>query len=134
MSEKQILGLSRTERQRRRFSESFKKKKVKDIELGKVKVSEISKAYQVTPAAVYKWINNFGSITKPERIIVESKSDTQKILALKKRIAELERLVGQKEIEIVFKDKMIDIAEDKFGIEIKKKLPRNSDIFSRSQG
>ena len=121
MSEKQILGLSRTERQRRRFSESFKKKKVKDIELGKVKVSEISKAYQVTPAAVYKWINNFGSITKPERIIVESKSDTQKILALKKRIAELERLVGQKEIEIVFKDKMIDIAEDKFGIEIKKK-------------
>ena len=121
MSEKQILGLSRTERQRRRFSESFKKKKVKDIELGKVKVSEISKVYQVTPAAVYKWINNFGSITKPERIIVESKSDTQKILALKKRIAELERLVGQKEIEIVFKDKMIDIAEDKFGIEIKKK-------------
>jgi len=121
MSGKHILGLSRTERQRRRFSESFKKKKVKDIELGKVKVSEISKAYQVTPAAVYKWINNFGSITKPERIIVESKSDTQKILALKKRIAELERLVGQKEIEIVFKDKMIDIAEDKFGIEIKKK-------------
>ena len=52
---------------------------------------------------------------------MESKSDTQKILALKKRIAELERLVGQKEIQLTFKDKMIDIAEEKFGIEIKKK-------------
>jgi len=121
MSEKQIIGLSQSERQRRRFSDTFKKKKVKEIELGKVKVSEISKAYQVTPAAVYKWISNFGNTKKTERIIVESKSDTQKIIALKKRIAELERLVGQKEIEIIFKDKMIDIAEDKFGIDIKKK-------------
>ena len=121
MSGKQTLGLNKSERQRRRFSDSFKKAKVKEIELGKVKVSQISKVYQVTPTAIYKWINKFGSINKPERIIVESKSDTQKILALKKRIAELERLLGQKEIELVFKDKMIDIAEDKFGIDIKKK-------------
>lgn len=121
MSGKQIMGLSQSERQRRRFSETFKKKKVKDLELGKVKVSEICKAYEVSDVAVYKWIDKFGSINKPERIIVESKSDTQKILALKKRIAELERLVGQKEIELTFKEKMIEIAEDKFGIEIKKK-------------
>jgi len=70
---------------------------------------------------VHRWINKFGTINKPERIIVESKSDTQKILALKKRIAELEKMVGQKEIELIFKNKLIDIAEDKFGIEIKKK-------------
>ncbi|WP_284284860.1 transposase, partial [Portibacter lacus] len=114
-------GLNQTERQRRRFSETFKKKKVKDIELGKVKVSEICKAYTVSYSAVYKWIDKFGSISKPERIIVESKSDTQKILALQKRIAELERMVGQKEIELTFKEKMIEIAEEKYGIEIKKK-------------
>ena len=121
MSGKQITGLSQSERRRRRFSQSFKKKKVKDIELGKVKVSEICKVYDVSNVSVYKWIDKFGSISKPERIIVESKSDTQKIIALKKRIAELERLLGQKEIELIFKEKMIDIAEDKFGIEIKKK-------------
>lgn len=121
MSGKQLSGLNQTERQRRRFSETFKKKKVKDIELGKVKVSEICKAYTVSYSAVYKWIDKFGSISKPERIIVESKSDTQKILALQKRIAELERMVGQKEIELTFKEKMIEIAEEKYGIEIKKK-------------
>jgi len=121
MNGKQITILSQPERQRRTFSTSFKKKKVKDIEMGKVKVSEICKVYNVSKTSVYKWIAKFGSINKPERIIVESKSDTQKILALKKRIAELERLVGQKEIQLTFKDKMIDIAEEKFGIEIKKK-------------
>jgi len=121
MSGKQITELSQPERQRRRFSDSFKRKKVKEIELGKVKVSEICKVYQVSHVSIYKWIDKFGNSNKPERIIVESKSDTQKILALKKRIAELERLVGQKEIQLTFKDKMIDIAEEKFGIEIKKK-------------
>ena len=113
--------LTISERQKRRFSESFKRKKVKDVELGKVKVSQICKAYQVSATAVYKWIDKFGSRTKAERIIVESKSDTQKIIALQKRIAELERMVGQKEIELTFNKKMIEIAEQKFGIEIKKK-------------
>jgi len=89
--------------------------------MGKVRICEIVKIYQVSSVSVYNWINKFGSTNKPERIIVESKSDTQKIIALKKRISELERMVGQKEIELTFKDKMIDIAEDKFGIEIKKK-------------
>lgn len=121
MSGIQEKGLSESERRRRRFSDSFKKQKVRDIELGKSRVSEVCKAYQVSNVAVYKWLDKFGSKNKPERIIVESKSDTQKILALKKRIADLERLLGQKEIELVFKDKMIDIAEDKYGIEIKKK-------------
>mgnify|MGYP001555537938 FL=1 len=120
--DKSLKGeLTIPERQRRRFSESFKRKKVKDIELGKVRVAQICKAYQVSATAVYKWIDKFGSRTKAERIIVESKSDTQKIIALQKRIAELERMVGQKEIELTFNKKMIEIAEEKFGIEIKKK-------------
>ena len=121
MSGKQITRLTQSERRRRRFSESFKKQKVKEFELGKVRICEIRKVYQVSNMTVHRWINKFGTINKPERIIVESKSDTQKILALKKRIAELERMVGQKEIELIFKNKLIDIAEDKFGIEIKKK-------------
>ena len=60
-------------------------------------------------------------MSKPERTIVESKSDTTKILALQKRIAELERLLGQKQIEIEFKDKMIELAEQTYGVDIKKK-------------
>ena len=112
---------STEERRNRRFSHSFKLRKVREMEQGKTRVSEIVKAYEVSDAAVYLWIKKYGTLQKPERTIVESKSDTGKIVSLQRRIAELERLVGQKELELQFRDKMIEIAEQKYGIDIKKK-------------
>jgi transposase len=67
---------------------------------------------------------------KKEKMIVESESDTQELLALRKRIA-LERTIGQKQLLIDFKDKMIDIAEEMYGVDIKKKL---SDQLSSTSG
>jgi hypothetical protein len=54
--------------------------------------------------------------------VVEAKSDTRKIKLLEERIKELERMVGKKQIALEFKDKMIEIAEETYGIDIKKKL------------
>ena len=111
---------STQERQQSKFSNTFKLKKVREIEQGKTTVSDVCQAYEVTHTSVYKWIKKYGSMSKPERTIVESKSDTTKILALQKRIAELERLLGQKQIEIEFMDKMIELAEQTYGVDIKK--------------
>lgn len=110
------------DRRYRRFSESFKRKRVQEVEEGRATVGEISQAYEVSDTSVYKWLEKYTRREKPERTIVESKSDTTKIIALEKRIAELERLVGQKQIEIEFKDKMIELAEKEYRIDIKKKL------------
>lgn len=112
---------STQERQYRRFSHTFKLSKVREVEQGKTTVSQLCKAYEVTDSAVYKWLEKYGQMKKPERTIVESKSDTGKIVALQKRVAELERMLGQKQIEIEFKDKMIDLAEEAYGVDIKKK-------------
>jgi hypothetical protein len=49
-------------------------------------------------------------------------SDTNKIKELQAKIRELERLVGQKQIQLEFKEKMIEIAEEMYHIDIKKKL------------
>ena len=68
---------------------------------------------------------------KKERLVIESESDTQELLALRKRIAELERTIGQKQLLIDFKDKMIEIAEEMYGVDIKKKL---SDQLSNTTG
>ena len=59
---------------------------------------------------------------KPERIVVETQSDAKELLNLKKKIAELERIVGQKQMLLDFKDKMIEIAEEEYGVDIKKKF------------
>ena len=115
--------LTNEERKRRRFSESFKRKKVQEIESGQVKISEICRVYQIRRTAVYKWLYKYGSMQqKKERLIVETESDTQKVIELQKRVAELERIIGQKQIEIDFKDKMIDLAEEVYHVDIKKKF------------
>lgn len=115
--------MTRQERQNRYFSESFKVKKVQEIERGISKIAEICKEYEVSNTAVRKWILKYSTMKKKtEKMVVESKSDTQTIIELKKQIADLERRLGQKQVQLDFKDTMIDLAEEIYKIDIKKKL------------
>jgi transposase len=123
MATRNQFKMSTSERRSRIFSENFKIKKVREIELGRTKVSEICKEYEVSETSVYRWLQSYGRMkNKKERIIVETESDTQQLLALKKKVAELERIVGQKQVLLDFKDKMIDLAEEIYGVDIKKKF------------
>ena len=115
--------MSLSERQARKFSDTFKLQKVKEIETGRTKPSDVCRQYEVSSTNVYRWINKFGSMkNRKERLIVESQSDTQQLLALKKQVAELERIIGQKQVLLDFKDKMIELAEEAYGVDIKKKF------------
>ena len=123
MANRSSFKMSEWERRQRRFSDNFKMEKVREIETGRTKVSEICKQYEVRSNNVYRWIVKFGSMKKKkERVIVETQSDTQQLLELKKKVAELEQIIGQKQIIIDFKEKMIEIAEEMYGIDIKKKF------------
>lgn len=127
--------LTSSQRQQRHFSESFKVQKVRELELGKTKISEICKAYQVSNTAVYRWLNKYGIMKKKkERFIIESESDTKQLIVLKKRIAELEQIIGQKQIQIEFKEKMIELAEEVYGVDIKKKFSTQQLNTSGSTG
>ena len=129
------LKLSTSERQRRHFSDSFKLQKVREIETGQTKVSEICSQYQVSSTAVYRWIEKFGIMKdKKERLVVESESDTRQLIELKKRLSELERIIGQKQIQIDFQNKMIELAEETYGVDIKKKFfTQPSDTSGRTE-
>ena len=71
---------------------------------------------------------------KPERMIIENQSDTQQLLALKKQVAELERVLGQKQILLDFKDKMIELAEEHYKLDIKKKFSTSPSNTSGKRG
>lgn len=123
MATRTKFKMTSAERQQRSFSDSFKIQKVRELEIGKTKVSELCKQYEVSATSIYRWLNKFGTMTnKKERLIIESDSDTKQLLYLKKKVAELERVIGQKQIVIDFKDKMIDLAEETYGVDIKKKF------------
>lgn len=123
MATRKQFIMNEAERRRRQFSDNFKKSKVQELELGRLTISELKKQYEVSSTTIYRWIANFGTMkNKPERIIVETDSDTKELLLLKQKIAELERIVGQKQVLIDFYDKLIDIAEDEYKVDIKKKF------------
>ncbi len=78
--------LSRLERQRRYFSKEFKQKKVSEIDRHLTTVSEVSREYQVTRSSVYKWIHLYSTqLKRGTRQVIEVKSDTRKIEALKEK-------------------------------------------------
>ena len=130
MAVRKTNKLSKSERHTRSFSDSFKLQKVREIETGKSRVSDICKQYEVSNTSVYRWLDQFGLMKdKKERLIIETQSDTRELLELKKKVAELERIVGQKQILIDFKNKMIDIAEEMYGIDIKKSFLPGSPIL-----
>jgi transposase-like protein len=120
MAKREDFTMTTSERKRRTFSKSFKQEKVRKIEMGLLKVSEVCKMYQVSPTAVYKWQSIYGTEKRPERLVMETDSDSKALLAMRAKLAELERLVGQKQIEIEFYKKMVEVAEDHYDIDIKK--------------
>lgn len=114
--------LSRLERHRRYFSEEFKRKKVSEIERNLTTVLEVSREYQVTRAAVYNWVYKYSTHRKKgTKQVIELESDTRKIQALKEKIRDLEQLLGQKQVELEFHKKMVDLASEEVGLDIKKK-------------
>lgn len=123
--------LSLNERQTRYFSDGFKRKKVKEIEDKLVTVSEVSREYHVARNAVYKWIYKYSAHRKRgERKIVELMSDTRKITQLKDRIKALEQALGQKQMLLDFNEKLVELASEEVGFDIKKKYTSKPNISS----
>src|SRR5690606_10919308 len=123
MAKLQDFSKEASKRVNRYFSESFKRKKVREIEKNISTVLEVSREYEVSTTAIYKWLDKYSRNRKRGvKQVVELMSDTRKIQDLKEKVRELEQLVGQKQFEIEFKNKMIDIAEEMYDIDIKKKL------------
>jgi len=125
MAKRQQFKQSIDERRRRVFSEDFKRKKVREIEQKITTIAEVSREYEVRASNVSKWLTQYSpNRMKSVRTIVESESDTRKLFDLQQKIAELERIIGQKQLLIDFQAKMMELAEQEYGIDIKKKFER----------
>lgn len=105
----------------RKFSEEFKESCVRDYEKGLMTVQELSSSYSIASTVLYRWIHKYSAYSRKNRVIVEEKdSKTVIIKDLQKRIADLERAVGQKQLHNDFLEKMIELAEQEYNISIKK--------------
>jgi len=111
------------ERRSRSFSEDFRRKKVSELERNLVTIPELCREYQLSRSSIYNWVYLYSKMRKKGvRQVIEAESDSRKLLQMKAEIKELQRIVGEKQILLDFKDKMIEIAEEEYGIDIKKKF------------
>lgn len=118
-----MLKNGRRVKRRREFSEDFKLKIVHEYESGQSSVGEMEKIYDIAQQTIYSWIYKYSKYNKKSILVVEMKdSQMNKLKEMEARIKELERAVGQKQMNIDYLEKMIDLAKDEFNIDIKKNL------------
>jgi transposase-like protein len=93
------------------------------LEDRQITVKQLSRIYEVSQTAIYKWIRKHSTVLGcGETIVVEKESEGFKTLALMKRVSELERVVGQKQLELDYFKKLIDLIEEEIGEDMKKKF------------
>ena len=108
-------------KKRRNYSEEFKRTLVKEYESGRYSVSQLEKLHGISNTSIYKWIYKFSNFNEKGIRIVEMKeSSTKKLEELSQKVKELEQIVGKKQIQIDYMEKMIELANDEFDIDIKK--------------
>ena len=108
-------------RQYRIFSDEFKREKVAQITSGQTSILAVSKLWEVSPESIYNWIYKYSPDHKRgTTMVVQKDSESSKNVELQKKVAELERILGQKQMVIDFQNKLIEIASKELDIDIKK--------------
>ena len=108
-------------RQRRIFSEEFKRQKAQQIVEKKVSVSDVSALYGIAKITVYRWLYRYSPHhQKGTTQVVQMESEEHKTKQLLQKVAELERIVGQKQIHIDYLEKLIEISGQELKTDLKK--------------
>ena len=129
-----MLKTGKRIRRKRKFSEDFKLKIVKEYESGEFSVVEMTKIYDISYQTIYNWIYKYSKYNKQSIQVVEMKdSQAHKMKQMEARIKELEQAVGQKQMNIDYLEKMIDLAKEHYGIDIKKTQTPNTMVVPRTQ-
>lgn len=109
------------ERRRRRFSETFRKEQVALIEGGQATVAEISRLYEVKAENVRRWLVKFGKKKLPERIIVSSSKDIDRLRDLERENEKLKAFIGAQQVKMVYLEELLQLAKDQLGEDFEKK-------------
>ncbi|MBL4650635.1 MAG: transposase [Aureispira sp.] len=108
-------------RERRNFSEALKRQIVSELESKVTTIREICELYSVTRTSIYRWLYKYSPHYKKGTIqVVQMKSEAEKSKQLYSRVKELEAVVGRKQLELDYLDRLIDLASKELDYDLKK--------------
>ena len=120
---------------------SFKLSVVREYEETKASLRELTRKYGIQGHdTIRKWINKFGTFDWQNLTLQPmAKTKDQELLELREKVkvlerknARLEKELEQKDMKAEFFDLMIEIAEEEYGVDIRKKCsPGQSDDTGR---
>jgi hypothetical protein len=92
----------------------------------------------VSDVSVYNWLDKYSQFHKKgAKMIVELKSEVYRSKELEKQVKDLEAALGRKQLEVEFLNKLIELASDDLGVDIKKKhytQPSTGSASNRRKG
>ena len=107
----------------RHFSVEFKKQIIAQLDAKLIKLSDITRLYEVSAVSVCRWRQQYSKhYEKPTKLVIEMESEALKTKILLERNAELERIIGQKQLKIDYLEKLIEIASEDLKIDLKKSI------------
>jgi transposase-like protein len=99
----------------------LKRQIVKELVAGRTTIKSIMAEHQVSATSIYKWLYLYSPNHQSKcTLVVQMESEETKKQALQHRVAELERIVGQKQLEIDFLNRLIEIGSKELEFDIKK--------------
>jgi transposase len=116
-SEKKTLQI----RQRRTFSEEFKRQKVQLIVDKTTTIADVAELYGVCKMTVYRWLYRYSPHHQQgTNQVVQMESEEHKNKQLLQKLADTERMVGQQAIQLAYLERLIAIAGESLKIDLKK--------------
>ena len=120
---------------------SFKLSVVREYEETEISLGELARKYGIQGNnTIRRWINKFGTFDWQNLTLQPmAKTKNQELLELREKVkvlerknARLEKELEQKDMKAEFFDLMIEIAEEEYGVDIRKKCsPGQSDDTGR---
>jgi transposase len=113
--------------ERRYFSESARRAIVEELDESKIGISEASRLYKVSVNSLYKWLRKYSRLYQKKLVqVVEHQSESLRRKALEEQVGELERLLGQKQVEVEYWKKLVEVANETLGLDLKKNFDSRS--------
>jgi transposase len=124
-----------SKKERRVFSESFKKEKVKQIESGQLTIYRLSKMLELGDTAIYGWMKKYSTQPyKREVVDIETESDYLKSKKLEEEVKHLTRLLDRMHIKLDFYEELINEVNVNYGTDVRKDFLNKKVRNDKGQG
>jgi len=110
------------QKKRQKYSEEFKREKVKLLESGEVRMVDLVKMYGMSYPTLYNWKAKYGLIKPSDCVVLEKDSEYKKNRELLKKVKQMEGLIGRQQMALDYYKEVVNQATEFYKIDIEKKF------------